>query len=139
MINTPTLSVTINGITAVQFDAITKILDGSGEQKTTPAETTTKTRKTKTRTTPENTVSEDEEESFAEKELDEDELDDDDLETTVSFATLKRAINTYGEKNPDRMKAILLGFNMKTTKELEKHPSKWDAVYTKVMARLNKN
>lgn len=101
---------------------------------------------------PAKTVSEDESEDFGKRALkkedlhddeecealDEDESDDEDSDNEVPFSKVKAAINLYGEDHPDEMKAILLSFNFKSTKELEKQPKKYEAVYNKVMAQLKK-
>lgn len=95
---------------------------------------------------PAKTVSEDEEEEFGTKgAVDEDELEDEDAEESdddaededaLPWETVKEAINKYGNKKPDEMKAILLSFNFKSTKELQQHKVKWEPVYRKVMAKL---
>lgn len=98
---------------------------------------------------PAKTVSEDEEEEFGTKgAVDEDELEDEDEdaeesdddaeedEDALPWETVKEAINKYGNKKPDEMKAILLSFNFKSTKELQQHKVKWEPVYRKVMAKL---
>jgi hypothetical protein len=96
---------------------------------------------------PSKTVSDDEDEDFGTKgAVDEDELEEDDAdesdddaeedEDALPWETVKEAINKYGNKSPDAMKAILLSFNFKSTKELQQHKVKWEPVYRKVMAKL---
>lgn len=116
--------------------------------------------RTRKKDEPEDTVDEEEDEDFGKKtmkkkdlEEDEDELeasddaedeeeetDEDDSEEgpTVDFKTLRAAVNKYGEKAPDQMRAILAGFKIKSPKELSavKNEKHWDGVYRKVMAKL---
>lgn len=106
----------------------------------------TKARRGSTKTTnPAKTVSPDEDEDFATEALDEEDLDVTDDEDTddetdedegLDFATVKAAINKYGEKKPNDMKTILSGFNLKSTKELQAKKTKWEPVYRKVMVKL---
>lgn len=117
----------------------------SGSTQSDEAEAPTKKTRGK-KAKPEATVSEEEEEEFGTKgALDEEELEEEEEseeeeseeeESGLDWDELKAAINKYGEKKPEDMKAILLGFNMKSTKELEKHKNKWEPVYRKVMVKL---
>lgn len=104
---------------------------------------------------PAKTVSFDEAENFGTKELSEEELgeieeteeteegveeeeteEEAEEEETLSFDTVKEAINKFGNKKPDAMKNILTSFGVKNTKDLEKKKAKWQPVYAKVMAKL---
>lgn len=144
------ISITIPNPTAGQLAAIADIMNAV-EQNTVASEAAAKPKKTRSK--PEKTVSEDEEEDFGKKEIEAEDLDDDgedeeeeinsdgeeeDEAPPLSFDDVKAAINKYGEKKPDDMLAILHGFNIKSTKELQKHKSKWEPVYRKVMVKLKK-
>lgn len=104
---------------------------------------------------PEKTISDEEDEDFGSEELEEEDLevaDDEDTdeeseeddeesedeedEASLKFDEVKKAMNRFGESNPVAMKAILASFNIKNSKELEKHPKKWEPVYRKTMAKL---
>lgn len=140
MTPTTTLNVTLTGVTPTQFEALTKLLSGE-----TPS---------KKKTTPQKTVSDDEDEDFGTKPLkaknleedyeseesDEDSEEDEteDEESSITFKDVRAAVNKYGEKHPDQMRAILLGFNMKSPKELSaKHNERhWEPLYRKVMAKI---
>lgn len=133
------VTVTIANPTAGQMLALNDIL---GATVTPSAVATAKAGK---KTKPAKTVSDEEEESFGTEAVEEEELEEEETEESeeseeeedaLSFDQVKEAINTYGNKKPEDMKAILLGFNMKSTKELEKHKTKWEPVYRKVMAKL---
>lgn len=145
------ITVTIPNPTAGQLSALTDLMNGVEQNKT--ASDAANQKKTSKRTTPEDTVDEEEEETFGNKKLtkkelaekDEDETDEETDETEeetdededgLTFDQLTAAINKYGNKKPDEMKAILLGFNLKSTKELKQHKNKWAPVYTKVLAKL---
>lgn len=82
-------------------------------------------------------VATDDDETDEDAETDTD-SDEDDEEPSVTFQEVKAAINKYGEKHPDQMRAILLAFNIKGPKELAaRHNEKyWEPVYRKVMAKL---
>lgn len=82
--------------------------------------------------------SEDEDEDESEDEEDSDEEEEDEKEAGPSFDDVKKAMNRYGKTHPDQMKNILLGFNLKSTKELEKHPKKWEPVLRKTLGALKK-
>lgn len=131
-----TITVTIPNPTPAQLAALSAILDPRQEATNPPV--TGRTRKSK----PLPTVDEEESEDFGTKEMTEEELDEtehseeEEEEDGLTFDQVKAAINKYGEKNPDGMKAILLTFNVKTTKELSQHEKKWEPVYNKVMAKL---
>lgn len=143
------MTVTIHNPTPAQLEWLTKKFSS-------PQDTDEETTTTKKRSRPAKTVSDDEDKEFATKgSMTDDDLSDDDApeqsedeetdedeeedETDgLSFDEVKSAINKYGEKHPDEMKAILLGFNIKTTKELKMVQKKWGPVYTKVMAKLKK-
>lgn len=163
MTQSTSITVTIPNPTAGQLAALTDILNAV-EQNETSTENASKVKRGRGR--PAKTVSEDEDEEFGTKPLgkkdlkndededeeteasesdeDEDESNDgneeeDDEEEGLSFDTVKAAINKYGEKKPDDMKAILASFGFKGTKQLsEAKPSKWQAVYDKVQAKLKK-
>jgi hypothetical protein len=119
--------ITIHNPTVGQLDAITKIL---GATQDTGSATTVRTRKT---TAPTPTVSDDEDEDFGKAAMSKDDIEE---ENTVDWDDLKMAINTYGEVKPEAMKAILLSFNVKNTKELQTVPNKWGAVYAKVLSKI---
>lgn len=148
---THSTSVTLHGITAEQFTAIQALLNGKTatdtDEDTDAVDMTELKKKAAKKTKPAKTVSEDEDEDFGEKEMmgedldedaDEDADEDEDEEEGLTFEEVKAAINKYGNKHPDQMKAILLGFNFKSTKELKEHKAKWEPVYRKVMAKLKK-
>lgn len=151
-----TLNIAVTGLTPEKLTALVKSLQGiqSEIEETSTTDITALKAKSK-KTTPETTVSDDEDEDFGTKtlkskdleddeedlddeEVEEDDSDDEDDAPEVDFKTLRNAVNTYGEKKPDQMKAILLTFNMKSPKELSaKHNERhWDAVYLKVKAKL---
>jgi hypothetical protein len=139
------ITVTLNNPTAGQLAALSDILNGV-EQNRTSSEEADKP-KTRKNARPPKTVSHEEDEEFGtEGALDEEDLevssDDTESEDTedesVSWEDVTEALNTYGGKHPDEAKAILLGFNIKSTKELKAHKNKWEPVYRKVMAKLKK-
>jgi hypothetical protein len=150
----PAISVNVNNLTPAQFAAIHKILTVT-DQESEDAAPVKRAKKSK----PAATVSDDEDEEFAkapvrareleedeevseddedETEVADDEDEDEDEEPSVTFAEVKAAINKYGEKHPDQMRAILLGFNIKGPKELAAKGNEkyWQPVYRKVMAKL---
>jgi len=144
------VTVTIPNPTAAQMIAIAELLE-AGAQNETAAEEASKPAKKRGR--PAKTVSDDEDEDFGKKELSEEDLDEDegeesdeesdedaedDEEPSVTFAEVRGAINKYGEKHPDQMRAILLGFGLKGPKELSatKNQKHWEPIYRKVMAKL---
>lgn len=143
------VSLTLSNPTAGQLAAINDILstvEGSTNTEVTP------TRRTRGR--PAKTVSEEESESFGTKtltardleeineeinaDIEAEELDEseEEEESGVTFDQVKAVINKYGEKKPDEMRAILAGFNVKSTKQLADLPAKWEPVYNKVQAKL---
>lgn len=141
---TPSMNLTLEGITPEQCAAVLKLIKDSDSKKSKPPKT----------------VSDDEDEDFGKKPLKAKDLEDDedDVDTAtdedsddeedadedaddnpqVTFKELRAAVNKYGEKKPDQMRAILLGFNMKSPKELSAKGAEryWDAVYAKVNAKL---
>lgn len=141
------MTVTIHNPTAAQLEWLAKKFTWSGE---TTEETPVKTKKTKPlKTAAEDTESEMDEDDLSSDDAPEDELseedemqkdadDEDDDTDGLSFDEVKAALNKYGVKHPDEAKAILLGFNIKSTKELKNHQKKWEPVYRKVMAKLKK-
>lgn len=168
MKNTIQSSVTFHGVTAEQYTAIQALLKGekymTTKTKTATTEDTTDTddeetddvdmttlkktagKKTKT-TKPAKTVSDDEDEDFGTEEMGSADLDEetetdedaeDEDEATLTFDEVKAAVNKYGNKNADQMRAILHGFNLKSTKELERNKKYWEPVYRKVMAKMKK-
>lgn len=136
MRTTTSMSVILNNVSPEQFEAINKLLAVDTE------ETAAKAKRAK----PTNTVSEEEDEDFGTSAMDEDDLteteedavEEEEEPAGVTFAELKAAINKYGEKHPDQMRAILAGFNIKSPKELAstKNEKYWQPVYEKVMAKL---
>jgi hypothetical protein len=83
-----------------------------------------------------------EEDSDTETDSEDDETDtdsDEDESPKVTFQELKAAMNKYGEKHPDQMRAILSGFNIKGPKELAARTNEkyWDPVFRKVMSKLS--
>jgi hypothetical protein len=78
----------------------------------------------------------DEEEESEEEETEESSDDEEEESDELTFGDITDAINEYGEKHVDEMKAILLSHNIKSTKELKLHPKKWEPVYRKVMTKL---
>jgi hypothetical protein len=128
---------TIGNPTAQQIAAITALLNGETTTTTSP-----KRGRPAKNTQPAETVSSDESEDFGTTDMTESDFetttteDETTEEETPSFDTVKAAINKYGNAHPDKMKAILLSFGVKSTKELEASPSKWQSVLTKVQAKL---
>lgn len=136
-----TVTLTLPNLTHAQAAQVLALL---GDNEPSATETFTKTRRSK-RPQPEPTVTDEDEEEIEaasdeeeEEETDTDEESDesDDEDSVLSFSTLKDAINKYGAKQPEKMKALLLSFNLKSTKELQTTPKKWEAVYRKVQAAL---
>lgn len=154
--NTNSITITIPNPTSVQMEAIAAIMGAApvggvrvGSASDSPLAGISRAKRgASKRAAPLKTVSPDEDEDYGTEAIDEDELDvasDEDLdveadedeeESRVTFDMVKAAINKYGDKKPDAMKAILTGFNLKGTKELERTKSKWQPVYDKVMAKL---
>lgn len=144
------VTVTLNNPTQGQLLALNDILHAADAANAEKPAKVTKGKAGK----PKASVSPDEEEDFGTKAVDEEELeeeseDSDDAEEdedaeesdeeeddALTFDEVKAALNKYGNKNPDGAKAILLGFNIKTTAELQKHKTKWEPVYRKLMARI---
>lgn len=133
------ITVTLHNPSPEHRRALLALLDARLE--TTTEETITP----KKRGRPAKTVSDDEEESFGTKEIEKEELEDDEdgeeeeseeEESALDWDDVKAAVNKYGAKSEEGMRSILLGFNIKTTKELQKHPKKWEAVYRKVNSKL---
>jgi hypothetical protein len=83
-----------------------------------------------------------EEEELEASDDDEDEAEEEDTDEDagpeVDLKQLKAAVNKLGEKQPDVMRAILMGFKIKSPKDLQltKNEKHWDGVYRKVMAKI---
>lgn len=157
---TPTFSITVGGLNSKQFEAIRTILAGEKAEDEKPA----KSKKAPVKTVSpdededlgkeavdEDEVEDDEDEDEADESEDEDEdesededsdsddeEEEDEKQAGPSFDEVKKVINRYGKTHPDQMKNILLGFNLKSTKELEKHPKKWEPVLRKTLGALKK-
>ena|SRR5271166_4070175 len=147
------ITITLNNPTAGQLAALTDILNGV-EQNVGATEEAAKPKTRRGKKAPEKTVSDDEDEEFGiqgavdEEDLEDssDESDDTDTESededdeeeqaACSWEDVTDVLNTYGSKHPDEAKAILLGFNIKSTKELKAHKNKWEPVYRKVKSKL---
>lgn len=86
----------------------------------------------------EETTEEDEDEEETEEEESEEESEDDEEEESVSFADVKRAIDKHGDKKPKEMKALLSGFNIKSTAELKTNKKKWGPVLKKINSTFSK-
>lgn len=142
-----TQSLTLHNLTGMQVQNILNVLTETGSLDIPVSKKAGKKSK------PENTVSDEEDEDFgkkilSKKDLEEDSKDDaddsedeeesEDDEDALTFEEVKAALNKYGNKKPEEAKAILLGFNIKSTKELEKHKNKWEPVYRKIQAKLKK-
>lgn len=131
------ITVTIPNPTAGQLLALSDILGATDEVAAAKSG-----RKSK----PAKTVSKDEEENFGEDAISEEELEEgeeeeseeesEEEETELTFDDVKDVINEYGEKHAAQMKAILLSFGCKNTKELSTKKSKWQPVLDKVNAKL---
>ena len=149
---TNSITVTIPNPTTAQMNTIAGLLASMGEA----AETAPKKRASRAK--PAKTVSDEEDEDFGKKAMtskdveDEDNADDEEESETeseeeddedgeeeepgVTFDEVKAAMNKYGEKFPDQMRAILLAHNLKSPKELKNHPKYWEPVYRKTMAKI---
>lgn len=134
------VTVTIMSPTGAQMEAINKILGTNGDSTTTAT--------VKTRKAPPTTVSDDEDEDFGTKKMtkknlknttEEDDDESEDKESEITFEEVKEVLNEYGEDHPDEARAILMGFNIKSTKELKTMPSKWELVWRKVKAKMKKH
>lgn len=151
--NVNSITVTIPNPTSIQVAGIAAVLAGVGVPSIETIGTTsdslsgiTKAKRGVSKK-PGKTVSPDEDEDFAKEALEAEDLEDDadeeeeeesdeDEDEGLDFSEVKDAIDRYGAKNPDAMKAILSGFNLKGTKELKNTKGKWEPVYRKVMAKL---
>lgn len=153
--STQSITVTIPNPTKTQMTALAAILASTSATTANLGEIALRAKRggsSKTSKSPAKTVSPDEDEDYGNEALDEDDVmeagsddpadfDDEDEadeeeEPGVSFADLKASITKYGEKSPKDMKAIYAGFNVKTIQELKTKPAKWEAVYSKVQAKL---
>jgi hypothetical protein len=149
-----TVKFSVTGLNSKQFALVMEALKGGAVEKKESSEHTlykelkkkdlAPLKKRAKKTEPEPTVSEEEDESFGIRTLSEEDLVEEEIETddeehsALTFDTVKDALNEYGHKHPDEARAILLGVGVKSSKELERTPKKWDAVYAKVMAKLPK-
>lgn len=147
MSNVNSITLTIPNLTPSQVNAITEILAG---KVAAPLADITKAKRGVSKKAPLKTVSPDEDPDFGAEALEEDDIEveaadvdedeeadeDEDEDDGITFDQVRAVINKYGDKKPDAMKAILTGFNLKGTKELERTKSKWQPVYDKVSAKL---
>ncbi len=70
------------------------------------------------------------------EEDEEEEEESDDDAPSIEFDEVRAAINKLGNRDASAMKTILASFNLKTAKEVERHPKKYEAIYRKVMTKL---
>ncbi len=142
----------LNAIRAIMIGDVQGPIDARGEEEEAPKK---RTRKAK----PENTVSDDEDENFGKKKLtkkdleedeeieeeedeegkeshDEEETEEeDDEEGAISFATVRAALNKYGDKKPLACDALLKSFGVNNKKDLSAaSPKKLEKIYRKVIA-----
>lgn len=148
--NPTNISVTVQNPTTAQWRVLATLLTEGGTERTDgdEHEASEETPVRARRGRPAKTVSPDEDEDFGTSEIsakdlreeaeEEEETDEDEDSEELDWATLKAAVNEYGEKNVDGMKAILASFNLKSTKELKNSENKWEPVYRKVMAKLKR-
>lgn len=147
--------ITFKNLSLETMKSLTATVSGLSEKSEKSNEEETPSPAKKKRGRPAKTVSDEEDEDFGKKAMTEEDLEeeesnddgdsdtddsdsdgDDDSEGGLTFDEVREAVNKYGAKNPEGMKLILNSFNLKSSKELQKHKGKWEAVYRKTMAKL---